>query len=215
MYHFKAFDMIKLRYEIKIWKKMLNKATNDKKIASAPPFEHTAPLPYTLWQQCRTLYMFSIITVNLSWIISCSDQNNQTWMLCLNRLKTIALDDIIPKFRFVQRSMLLENLLLMVRVQPKGCPIHLLSSDSSWQVTCLEPKVLPIKSCGPSIRIRAVYSYRPHWYGTLAQLHRTVQQEARTAGMHRAGVKSNGVGKSILGSLDTVVWPSLSVLALG
>ena len=57
-------------------------------------------------------------------------------------------DEIISKCRFVQRSLLLENLLLMVRVQPKGCPIHLLSSDSSWQVTCLEPKVFPIKSWG-------------------------------------------------------------------
>ena len=30
MPHFKAFDMMNLEYEIKIWKKMLNKATNDK-----------------------------------------------------------------------------------------------------------------------------------------------------------------------------------------
>ena len=28
---------------------MLNKAKKWQKIASAPPFEHTAPLPYTLW----------------------------------------------------------------------------------------------------------------------------------------------------------------------
>ena len=30
MHHFKAFDMINLQYEIKIWKKILNEATNDK-----------------------------------------------------------------------------------------------------------------------------------------------------------------------------------------
>ena len=41
MYHFKAFDMMNLQYEIKIWKKMLNKAKNDKL--------QTASLPYTLW----------------------------------------------------------------------------------------------------------------------------------------------------------------------
>ena len=49
MYHFKDFDMMNLQYEIKIWKKMLNKTTNDKKLHPPPPFEHTAPLPYTLW----------------------------------------------------------------------------------------------------------------------------------------------------------------------
>ena len=57
MYHFKAFDMMNLQYEIKIWKKMLNKATNDKKVASAPPFEHTAPLPYTLWYICPLTFL--------------------------------------------------------------------------------------------------------------------------------------------------------------
>ena len=30
MHHFKAFDMINLQYEIRIWKKILNKATSDK-----------------------------------------------------------------------------------------------------------------------------------------------------------------------------------------
>jgi hypothetical protein len=30
MPHFKAFDMINLQYEIRIWQKILNKATNDK-----------------------------------------------------------------------------------------------------------------------------------------------------------------------------------------
>ena len=34
------------------------------------------------------------------------------------------------------------------------------------------------------------YSKRPLWYGTLAQLARIVQQAARTAGAHRAVVKS-------------------------
>ena len=41
MYHFKAFDMMNLQYEIKIWKKMLNKAKNDKK-------QHPPPLLSTL-----------------------------------------------------------------------------------------------------------------------------------------------------------------------
>ena len=41
MHHFKAFDMINLQYEIKIWKKILNKATIDKK-------QHPPPLLSTL-----------------------------------------------------------------------------------------------------------------------------------------------------------------------
>ena len=30
MHHFKAFDEINLQYEIKVWEKILNKATNGK-----------------------------------------------------------------------------------------------------------------------------------------------------------------------------------------
>ena len=41
MHHFKAFDMINLQYEIKVWKKILNKATNDKN-------QHPPPLFSTL-----------------------------------------------------------------------------------------------------------------------------------------------------------------------
>ena len=29
MHHFKAFDLINLQYEIRIWQKIINKATND------------------------------------------------------------------------------------------------------------------------------------------------------------------------------------------
>ena len=41
MHHFKAFAMINLQYEIKVWKKILNKATNDKN-------QHPPPLFSTL-----------------------------------------------------------------------------------------------------------------------------------------------------------------------
>ena len=47
----------------------------------------------------------------------------------------------------------------------------------------------------PGIRNRAVYSYEPHWYGTLAQLR----------GGQKHVYHTNGVGKSILGSLHTVM----------
>ena len=50
MPHFKDFDLMNMQYEIRISQKIVNKATNDKKLASAPTFEHTAPLPYTLWK---------------------------------------------------------------------------------------------------------------------------------------------------------------------
>ena len=49
MPHFKAFDLMNMQYEIRICQKILNKATNDKNQHPPLPFEHTAPLPYTLW----------------------------------------------------------------------------------------------------------------------------------------------------------------------
>ena len=48
MHHFKAFDMINLQYEIKVWKKILNKATNDKN-------QHPPPLFSTL-----RLFLYSL-----------------------------------------------------------------------------------------------------------------------------------------------------------
>ena len=58
MTHFKAFNMMNMQYEIKIWEKILNKATNDKNQHPPPPFEHTAPLTFTLWECVYTIYMW-------------------------------------------------------------------------------------------------------------------------------------------------------------
>ena len=61
MHHFKAFDMINLQYEIKVWKKILNKATNDKN-QHPPPLFSTLRLflilfVYTLDKQLDNKYV--------------------------------------------------------------------------------------------------------------------------------------------------------------
>ena len=45
MHHFKAFDMINLQHEIFLMKPQMTKSSIH------PPFEHTAPLTYTLCSQ--------------------------------------------------------------------------------------------------------------------------------------------------------------------
>ena len=56
MHHFKAFDMINLQYEIKVWKKILNKATNDKNQHPPPLFSTLRLLlfGYNLWYSSLT-----------------------------------------------------------------------------------------------------------------------------------------------------------------
>ena len=63
------------------------------------------------------------------------------------------------------------------------------------------------EGANPSIRNRAVCSWRPVWYGTLAQLAHTVWRAklAGTARQLKGVYQYKGVAKSILGSLHTAM----------